>query len=69
MPSTRFELEQQIMRAWGVVEDIQLVRKIMVDKNDPDSADNMLLGMEVKYEYEFQELFNLFSRLLKEQLS
>lgn len=67
MPSVQFDLEQQILLTWSVVEDIKLARVLLEDSNGTDKAENLLLGMEVKYQHMFEELFELFEELLKEK--
>lgn len=70
---TRFDLEQEIMRCWNVVDDLQLLNKYVLE-GTPDGAElskdriaNYLLGMEAVYELKFQELWTTFEQLTHTQ--
>ena len=58
------DLEQAIMRAWCIVEDIQLLRQI---PKEYDALDNYLLGLETIYHKKFETLFSLFEKLIWEK--
>lgn len=64
----QFDFEQQLLGCWHVVDDIQLTRRLLeaskMSNNDYDTVDNMLLGMEVKYQKLFEELFEHFETLI-----
>jgi hypothetical protein len=66
----RFDLEQDIMRCWNVVEDIRLLNKYVLegtpdgDVLTTDRIANYLLGIEAVYELKFQQLWNTFSQTL-----
>lgn len=68
---TQFDLEQAIMRAWCIVEDIQLLRQIIehfkLQPKEYDSLDNYLLGLETIYHKKFENLFSLFEKLIWEK--
>jgi hypothetical protein len=67
----RFDLEQEIMRCWNVVEDIRLLNKCVLEGTpeggelSKDRFANYLLGLEAVYELKFQELWNSFSLTIK----
>jgi hypothetical protein len=67
---TQFELEQAIMGAWGIVEDIQLLRQTIehfkLQPKEYDNLDNYLLGLETIYQRKFENVFSLFEKLLWE---
>ena len=65
----QFQLEEQIMAAWHVVDDIQLLMRMILDRPLPmtdDEIANFLIGMETVYSFRFEELFNTFEEFLKE---
>jgi glycosylphosphatidylinositol transamidase (GPIT) subunit GPI8 len=71
MTKDRFDLEQEIMRCWNVVEDIKLLNTFVLE-NTPDGAQlttdeisNYLLGLESIYELKFQQLWKTFSQTLQ----
>ena len=67
----RFDLEQDIMKCWNVVEDIKLLNKYVLEGTPEggtlttDRIANYLLGLEAVYELKFQELWNTFSETIK----
>ena len=67
---TQFELEQAIMGALGIVEDIQLLRQTIeqfkLQPKEYDALDNYLLGLETIYQRKFENVFSLFEKLLWE---
>lgn len=67
--ANRFDLEQDIMKAWNVVDDIRLLNEMLMDGPNPMSEDqiaNILIGMEHIYELRFNKLFNTFEKCIKE---
>lgn len=62
-----FDLEQEIMKAWHVVDDIQLLNENVMETNmSTDDIANVLLGLESIYNMRFQKVFNIFEELCKE---
>ena len=64
----RFDLEQDIMKAWNVVDDIRLLTESMLDGTTPmteDQISNILIGMEHIYELRFNKLFSTFEKCIK----
>jgi hypothetical protein len=66
----RFDLEQQIMNCWNIIEDIKLLN-IYVLEGKPDGGEmttdevsNYLLGLETIYGLKFDQTFNTFSTLV-----
>ena len=56
-----FDLEQEIMKAWHVVDDIQLLYENVMETNmSADDIANALLGLESIYNMRFQKVFNMF---------
>jgi hypothetical protein len=65
---TRFDLEQDIMNCWSVVEDIKELSRCMLDrrKMTEDEISNYLLGLETIYQVKFERLFETFEMLIKD---
>ena len=61
------DLEQEIMKAWHVVDDIDLLlENVMETDMSTDDITNVLLGLEGVYSMRFQKLFNTFDEVCKE---
>ena len=66
----RFDLEQQIMVCWNIVEDIGLLNKGVLEGRPDgntmtqDEISNYLLGLESIYALKFEQLFDTFSTLV-----
>ena len=63
--SNRFDLEQQILDAWKVVDDIDLVFDCSMNDNDPDKIANLLLGLKTLYDVKFNKLWDTFEECIK----
>lgn len=62
-----FDLEQEIMKAWHVVDDIDLLYENVIETDmSTDDIANVLLGLESVYNMRFQKLFNTFEDICKE---
>lgn len=62
----RFDLEQEIMQCWSVVDDIERLRHYMCDKKmTEDELDNYLLGLKTIYSVKFEQLFDTFEDCLQ----
>ena len=62
-----FDLEQEIMKTWHVVDDIQLLNEnVMETDMSTDDIANALLGLENIYNMRFEKVFNMFDDLCKE---
>ena len=65
---TQFDLEQQIMQCWNVVDDINTVFENVLDSDmTTDQIANCLLGMKQLYDMRFYKLMSTFEKYLKEQ--
>lgn len=63
----QFDLEQQIMDCWGIVDDIKCLRKVQDMRSfSDDERDNYMLGLESIYQAKFEVLFDLFEKFIKE---
>jgi len=56
----RFDLEQQLLDAWKVTDDIQLAYELSMEGNDPDQLANLLLGLKTLYDIKFNKLWDTF---------
>jgi hypothetical protein len=69
----RFDLEQQIMNCWNIIEDIKLLDKNVLEgkigggEMSKDEISNYLLGLESVYELKFEQMFDTFSTLVKQR--
>ena len=62
---TRFDLEQEIMNCWKVVDDLDVVRHALLEQDaDADRIDNMLLGLAELYQVKFDIMFKTFESLV-----
>ncbi len=62
----RFDLEQQIMDCWGIVEDLDTLFEATLDKSlDRDKIANILLGMKDLYHLKFEKTFNTFEECIR----
>jgi len=64
----QFDLEQDIMNCWQVVDDIKTVTKRYLDgypKMTDDEVANVLIGIETLYQMKFEQLFATFEQYLK----
>ena len=59
----RFDLEQEIMNCWNVVEDLKMIYAAEHLYDDEDAMMNALLGLGSLYELKFQKLWNTFEAL------
>jgi hypothetical protein len=62
-----FDFEQEIMKAWHVVDDIQLLNEnVMETDMSTDDIANALLGLHSIYNMRFVKVFDMFEDLCKE---
>lgn len=59
----RFELEQDIMNCWNVVEDIKTIYD-RLDYTDQDQVMNSLLGLQTLYQMKFEKMWETFEQLI-----
>ena len=70
--SDRFDLEQQILNCWNIIEDIKLLDKNVLEGKieggslTHDEISNYLLGLETIYNMKFEQMFATFSDLIKQ---
>jgi len=61
----RFDLEQEIMDCWGVVDDLNIVYETRGDKDD--ELANVLLGLKTLYQLKFERLFSTFENCVSQR--
>lgn len=64
-----YTLEEKIMAAWNVVDDMKLLCEQMLDGPRPMTEDeiaNCLIGMEAIYRMRFEQLFAQYENMLRE---
>lgn len=71
--TARFDLEQQIMQTWQIIDDLKLFRE-MLDSEEfaglsaefTDKIDNYMLGLITIYGYRFERTFRTFEKVCAE---
>lgn len=65
--SDRFDLEQRIMAAWDIIDDIDLLYEKVGNSGelDKDEILNYLLGLKTIYQIKFQRVFSDFEKVMK----
>ena len=62
-----FDLEQQIMDCWRIVDDIKILEEAVLDKEQShNDTGNVLIGIEYLYQLKFEKLFATFENHCKE---
>lgn len=62
----RFDLEQEIMNCWSVVEDVKALRETISNNLvTQDFQENYLLGLETIYQVKFEKLWATFEQCIK----
>ena len=66
--SDRYDVEQSLMSCWGIIDDIKLLSETVLDgKMNTDEVANYLIGLHSVYGLKFQNCFDQFSELQKQQ--
>ena len=61
-----YELEEKIMHAWQVEQDIETVLRLLDTKYTEDQLMNMLIGIKELVNMRFTILFDSYEQFLKE---
>ena len=64
---TRFDLEQDIMNCWQVVDDIKAVYHCERLYDDENEMQNVLLGLFTLYQIKFDKLFGTFEEMVEDR--
>lgn len=71
--SDRFDLEQQILDCWKIIDDVKLLDKNVLEgkieggQMTNDEISNYLLGLESIYELKFHQMFDTFGQLIRDK--
>ena len=65
----RFDLEQQILGCWGIIDEIKLLTEQVLENDDfdKDKISNFLIGLETIYQLKFDHLFTTFETLVQDK--
>lgn len=67
MKNNIFDLEQNIMNCWDIVDDLKMLNEAVLERDlSQDKISNILLGFEEVYELKFQKLLEMFENHCKE---
>ena len=74
MSDNIFDLEQDIMNCWGLVDDVELLYNYIgedrffegMDPNHADKISNLLLGMNELYQMKFDKMWRSFEGVCSE---
>ena len=59
----RFELEQQILDCWHIVDELKTLSEAVCDNNlSTDQTANILTGLQQLYQLKFDKLFQTFEK-------
>lgn len=59
--TNRFDLEQQILGCWNLVDELDFVCELVQDN---DKAMNVILGLKTLYALKFEKCFNTFEQCI-----
>ena len=65
----KFELEQDILDVWHVVDDLNTICQVRESQLDNDAILNMLTGLKTLYALKFEKLFDTFERYTNKESS
>lgn len=61
MKNDIFDLEQDIMHCWNIVDDLKILNEAILERDlSADEISNTLLGIERLYNLKFEKLFEMF---------
>ena len=61
----RFDFEQDIFKCWHIVDDIDQVAELVIDRDaSKDTISNILIGLSALYGDRFQRLMDDFEELI-----
>lgn len=65
----RFDLEQQIMDCWHVVDDLAILFENVVENErmTRDQISNVVLGLQEMYQLKFDKLFRTFEQVISDK--
>ena len=70
MKTNRFELEEAIMRAWTITQDVELVAEdtdnLSMDPADADELQNRLIGIQYMSDLKMKKVWDIFEALVRQ---
>jgi hypothetical protein len=63
---TRFDLEDEIMNCWHIVDDLDTLLSVFDKTYTEDELMNIIIGLRTLYEHKFQKLFDTFSKTIEQ---
>jgi hypothetical protein len=61
----RFNLEEEILRCWGVTSDLTVLNGAVLDSDiSNDDISNILIGIQKLYQLKFEKLWKTFETLI-----
>ena len=68
MNKDKFDFEQEIMRCWNIVEELQLLNEGVLERDlTRDQISNILLGLSEIYQLRFAILFDTFEQSIRDK--
>ena len=65
---TVYELEQQILDCWHVVDDLDILLEGVLEKElTKDEISNIILGLKSLYQLKFDKAFDTFEKCVREK--
>ncbi len=64
--TNRFDLEQEILNCWRVVDDLKILYENVLENSnlDKDEVANILIGLSQLYEMRFEKTFHIFEECI-----
>ncbi len=62
----RFDLEQQILDCWRVVDDLKTLGDVYDREHTDDQVLNILIGVTELYDQKFNKLFETFETCIRQ---
>jgi hypothetical protein len=64
--TNRFDLEQEILNCWRVVDDLKILYENVLENStlDKDEVANILIGLSQLYEMRFDKTFRIFEECI-----
>jgi hypothetical protein len=64
--TNRFDLEQEILNCWRVVDDLKILYENVLENStlDRDEVANILIGLSQLYEMRFDKTFRIFEECI-----
>lgn len=61
------DLESKIMDCWNIIDDMKVLTEGVLEKDlSKDQISNVLIGLETLYQLKFENLFDEYSKMIRE---